>query len=136
MREIFIKTSTSENHKRKNLSIVEVIDQDGYVARAEKKYCYYVSEQPSAFAKPEEAEAWLKLHDQSYHKKDRHVSIRKTYDMKSGMGQMVYRVIGSFYVIQDLHLFAVVFMHTIKFDMLADRLKPGGPFLPPGATPA
>ena len=31
---------------------------------------------------------------------------------------MAYRVIGSFYVVQNLRVFAVVFMHSIKFDML------------------
>jgi hypothetical protein len=52
-------------------------------------------------------------------KKDRHVSIKKIFDNKTGTGQMVYRVIGSFYVVQNLHIFAVVFMHSIKFDMLS-----------------
>jgi hypothetical protein len=65
-------------------------------------------------------QAWFNLQSQSYHKKDRHVSIRKIIDPKSGVGQMIYRVIGSFYVVQDLHVFAVVFMHSIKFDMLSD----------------
>ena len=127
MREIFIKTNTSGNHKRKNLSIVEVIDQDGVVARAEKKYCYYVSEQ-SLFKDPEQIKNWMGLQSTPYQKKDRHVSIRKTYDKKTGMGQMLYRVIGSFYVVQDLHLFAVVFMHSIRFDM-ASRDLPGMPSL-------
>lgn len=130
MREIFIKTTTSENHKRKNLSIVEVINQDGVTARAEKKYSYYVSEQ-SPFKDPEQMKTWMNVQSQQYQKKDRHVSIRKTYDVKTGMGQMVYRVIGSFYVVQDLHLFAVVFMHTIKFDMASGKPPVGGFFEPP-----
>ncbi len=121
MREIFIKTKTSENHKRKNLSIIEVINQEGFVARAEKKYSYYVSEQNPASDK-EQLKDWVSLHSQEYQKKDRHVSIRKTFDQKTGLGQMVYRVIGSFYVVQNLHIFAVVFMHSIKFDMLTSQL--------------
>ena len=36
MREICIKQSESGNNRRKNLSIVEMIRQDGMVARAEK----------------------------------------------------------------------------------------------------
>ena len=126
MREISIQTKTSENHKRKNLSIVEVIDQEGFVARAEKKYSYYVSEQNQA-QDPNQLKAWVDLQSQSYQKKDRHVSIRKIFDHKTGLGQMVYRVIGSFYVVQNLHIFAVVFMHSIKFDMLANDL-PGKKF--------
>ena len=118
MREIMIKTSTSGNHHRKNLSIVEMIDQDGVVARAEKKFSYYVSEQ-SPFLDEDKLKNWADIQAQSHHKKDRHVSIRKVLDPKTGMGQMIYRVIGSFYVVQNLHVFAVVFMHSIKFDMVS-----------------
>ena len=121
MREILIKTSTSNNHKRKNLCITELINQDGFLARAEKKYSYYVSEQPPVHD-PEELKKWTSLQKDSYQKKSRHVSIRKIYDAKTGVGQMIYRVIGSFYVIQNLHIFAVVFMHSIKFDMLSGSL--------------
>jgi len=126
MREISIQTKVSENHKRKNLSIVEIIDQEGFIARAEKKYSYYVSEQ-NPVQDQKQLKAWVDLQSQTYQKKDRHVSIRKTFDHKTGLGQMVYRVIGSFYVVQNLHIFAVVFMHSIKFDMLANHL-PGKKF--------
>lgn len=124
MREILIKSKTADNHKRKNLSITEIISQDGFVARAEKKYCYYVSEQ-NGYVDPEKVKSWMDTNMENMQKKDRHVSIRKTFDAKTGIGQMIYRVIGSFYVVQNLHLFAVVFMHTIKFDILAGKLPTG-----------
>lgn len=120
MREILIKTTTSENHKRKNLSIVEVINDGGMMARAEKRFCYYVSEQ-NALLEPEQIKHWMNSQSQNYQKKDRHVSISKRFDKDTGMGQMIYRVIGSFYVVQNLHLFAVVFMHSIKFDMFSPK---------------
>ena len=131
MRDILIRTTTSGNHKRKNLCIVETLDQKGFTARAEKKYAYYVSE-TSPFKDPEEMKTWMNVQSQTYHKKDRHVSIRKIYDGKTGVGQMIYRVIGSFYVVQDLHIFAVVFMHSIKFDMISDKFPiDGHNFFPP-----
>ena len=112
-----IKTSTADNHKRKNLSIVELITKDGFVARAEKRYSYYVSEQNLSMD-VNDLNQWLASQSAPSERKDRHVSIQKTYDRKSGTGRMIYRVIGSFYVVQNLHIFAVVFMHSIKFDML------------------
>ena len=121
MREILISTTTSDNHKRKKLCIVEIINKDGFVARAEKKYAYYVSEQNS-IQDPEELKSWVEIQAKTGQKKDRHVSIHKTFDRSTGVGQMVYRVIGSFYVVQNLHIFAVVFMHSIKFDMLMNHL--------------
>ena len=120
MREICIRTTTSENHKRKNLCIVEMINQEGFVARAEKKYSYYVSQQNGdAFKDHLDLKGWMNLQNQSLQKKNRHVSIKKVFDKKSGVGQMIYRVIGSFYVVQNLHIFTVVFMHSIKFDMVS-----------------
>ncbi len=121
MREINIQTTTSENHKRKKLLIVETIEQDGFVAKAEKKYSYYVSEQNEPLDAAH-LKDWMGLQSHNYKKKDRHVSIRKIYDYKTGIGQMIYRVIGSFYVVQNLHIFAVVFMHSVKFDMLSGKL--------------
>ena len=93
---------------------------------AEKRFSYYVSEQ-NLFQDPENIKSWMQSTNQPYQKKDRHVSISKIFDPKTGMGQMVYRVIGSFYVVQDLHIFAVVFMHSIRFDMLSRNL-PKNPF--------
>ncbi len=121
MRDICIKTITAENHHRKNLSIVEVINQDGFVARAEKKYSYYVSEQNSVFKDLETLKAWTDSQNSTLQKKSRHVSIKKIFDKDTGAGQMIYRVIGSFYVVQNLHLFAIVFMHSIKFDLLSGQ---------------
>ena len=104
--------------------IVEMIDQDGFTARAEKKFSYYVSEQ-SPFADEDNLKKnWADMQAHSQRKKDRHVSIRKVIDPKTGLGQMIYRVIGSFYVVQDLHIFAVVFMHRIKFDMISPSHSP------------
>ena len=118
MREICIRQTESTNHHRRNLSIVEMIRENGLVARAEKKFSYYIFEQ-NPFDNPEHMNDWMETQQILNTKKDRHVSIKKTFDNKSGTGQMVYRVIGSFYVVQNLHIFAVVFMHSIKFDMLS-----------------
>ena len=120
MREIEIKQSESTNHRRKNLSIVEMIRQDGMVARAEKKFSYYIFEQPQK-QDPIQLENLTEAQSMMNSKKDRHVSIKKVFDNKSGTGQMAYRVIGSFYVVQNLHIFTVVFMHCIKFDMISRK---------------
>ncbi len=118
MREICIKQSESTNHRRKNLSIVEM-RQDGMVARAEKKFSYYIYESPNQ--DPTQLEQITHVPTAPQPKKDRHVSIKKMFDNKSGTGQMAYRVIGSFFVVQNLHIFTVVFMHSIKFDMISRK---------------
>ncbi len=117
MREICIKQTESVNHKRRNLSIVELIDQGGMTARAEKKFSYYIFEQNQS-QDPTQLNNWMETQKVMGAKKDRHVSIKKIFDNKTGVGQMIYRVIGSFYVVQNLHIYTVVFMHSIKFDMI------------------
>ena len=121
MREILIKTSESVNHRRRNLSIIEMIHQEGMEARAEKKFSYYIFEQAPTTHDPGEIQQWMEAQSTQPTKKDRHVSIKKIYDNKTGTGQMTYRVIGSFYVVQNLHVFTVVFMHCIKFDMVSRK---------------
>lgn len=121
MREILIKTSESVNHRRRNLSIIEMIHQEGMEARAEKKFSYYIFEQTPSTHDPAEIQQWMEAQSTQPTKKDRHVSIKKIYDNKTGTGQMTYRVIGSFYVVQNLHVFTVVFMHCIKFDMVSRK---------------
>ncbi len=125
MREICIKQTESTNHKRRNLSIVELIDQGGMMARAEKKFSYYVFEQNTT-QDPAQLNSWMEAQSVMGTKKDRHVSIKKIFDNKTGVGQMIYRVIGSFYVVQNLHVFTVVFMHSIKFDMISAKGIDGG----------
>ena len=120
MREISIKTTESNNHRRKNLCIIEMIRQDGMVARAEKKFSYYIFEQ-NPVQDPSELDTWMEAQSMMNTRKDRHVSIKKIFDNKSGTGQMAYRVIGSFFVVQNLHIFTVVFMHSIKFDMISRK---------------
>ena len=118
MREICIKQTESPNNHRRNLSIVEMIHEKGMVARAEKKFSYYIFEQ-DPLNDPANLKNWMQSQQTVNTKKDRHVSIKKIFDNVTGTGQMAYRVIGSFYVVQNLHIFAVVFMHSIKFDMLS-----------------
>ena len=116
-REICIKQTLAPNHRRKKLSIVEFIHKDGTLARAQKNFSYFVSEQ-NPFSNVNEVQHWLDAHPHVTDHSDRHISIRKSFDEKSGEGEMAYRVIGSFYVVQNLHLFIVVFLHSIRFDML------------------
>ena len=116
MRDIFIQTKTSINHKRKNLTIVETVDENGVMARAEKKFCYYVSERDPSLnvLVTEGTPLWEK-------KKKKHVSIRRIFDHKNGTGQMIYRVSGSFYIKQEKHVFAVAYMHCVKFNMIPTK---------------
>jgi hypothetical protein len=117
MREIMIKTTTSEDRKRRKLLMTELINEDGFVARAEKIYSYFVTERKDA--PPQDGiQDWIESQAQMRQKKPRHVSIRRIFDGATGIGQTVYRTTGSFYVLRNFRIYAVVFVHSIKFDVL------------------
>ena len=116
-REICIKKLLSDDHRRKKLSIVEFIHKGGTVARASKNFSYFVAQQ-DPFENTDQLNHWLSAHPHVTDHSERHISIRKNFDEKSGEGEMAYRVTGSFYVVQDLHLYVVVFLHSIRFDTL------------------
>ena len=118
MREIMIKTNTSDNKKRRNLCMTEIITEEGMVARAEKRYSYFVTERKDPITK-ENMQAWIEEQATLRQKKPRHVSIRRIFDNDTGIGQTLYRTTGSFYVLKELKIFVVVFLHSVKFDVLS-----------------
>lgn len=118
MTEISILERTSKDLKRRSLSIVEEVNRNGVTAKAEKRYTYHIFEKETLI---DEAEVpfWLNAQAQHAHDKNRHVHVMRLFDPKSGVGQMTYRVIGSFYVIRNLHVFTIVFSHTIRFNIFS-----------------
>lgn len=120
LREIMIKTSTSDNRKRRNLLMTEVITENGVVARAEKRYSYYVTERKEAVTK-ENVKSWVDSKAKLRQNKARHVSIRRIFDKDTGIGQTLYRTTGSFYVLKEFKIYAVVFLHSVKFDILTSH---------------
>ena len=117
MREIKIQTSTSVNKKRRNLLMTELINEGGMIARAEKRYSYFVTEMKIPVSKAN-LQGWIKSQTEIKQKKPRHVSIQRNFDGETGIGQTTYRTTGSFYVLREFKVYAVVFLHSIKFDIL------------------
>jgi len=118
MREIMIKTSTSDNRRRRNLCMTEIITERNVVARAEKKYSYFISERKEPITK-ENMQSWINKQAKLRQTKARHVSIRRIFDKDTGIGQTIYRTTGSFYVLKEFKIYSIVFLHCVKFDILS-----------------
>ena len=117
MRNITIKSTTSENKRRRHLSMTELIKDNGLIARAEKHYSFYIAEKREAIP-AEELHTWISSHNKIQEKKARNVCVRRTYDKESGLGRTMYRTTGSFYVIKQYRVYVIVFVHSVKFDIL------------------
>ena len=82
------------------------------------RYSYFITEKRDPVTK-ENMQGWIEEQAKLRPKKPRHVSIRRIFDGETGVGQTVYRTTGSFYVLREFRIFVVVFLHSIKFDVLS-----------------
>lgn len=116
MREItLIKTDIGRN--KRLLKMIEVINEKGICAKAEKIYKYFVKEinDPNKLFK-------LINHEEITPKKPRRVFIKRNINKKTGVGQTTYRTTGQFLVVRGHRLFGIVFLHSIQFNILQDNL--------------
>ena len=122
MREITIRSMTSHDMKRRNLWMTEVINDNGLVAKAEKKYAYYIAEKKEPMEQ-NELKNWLDEQSTVHKNKNRHVCIKREFNKETGLGYTNYRTTGSFYIVNDCRIYVVVFLHCVKFHILS-----AGPF--------
>ena len=103
--------------------MTEIIDKNGLLARAQKRYNYYVSEKNGKFLGNKSLKAWADDTAKVLNEKPRHVNIKRIFDKTTGKGRTCYRTTGSFYVIREKRVFAIAFMHSVKFDILSVAKK-------------
>lgn len=118
-----IEKMISGNGRRKSLCLTEIIEKDGYMARAKKKYTYYVSEKVGQFLGNKSLKEWSEVKTKELLQKPRHVSVKRIFDKENSIGLTSCRTTGSFYVVDKQKVFAVAFLHSVTFDILG-RLAP------------
>ncbi len=123
MREILLKTDTSKTKRRRSLLMQEIIQENGLIARAEKKYAYFIAEQRE-MPHGSKISNWMDSSAQCLETKPHHVFIKRVFDKETGIGQTKYRTSGRFYVVRKLKVFAIIFMHSVTFDMLGAKAPP------------
>ena len=121
LRQILISRSTSLNGKRRRLVMTEIIEKNGILARAQKSYNYFVSKKIGKFLGNKSLKEWSSSKAEILNEKPRHISIQRVMDKDGGTGQTAYRTTGSFYVIKGNRVFAVAFLHSVKFDVLTSH---------------
>ena len=127
LREVQIERRTSANGKRRFLKMTELIEKDGFIARAQKKYSYYITERLGQYLGSSSLQDWVAKKSKVMDQKPRHISVKRIFDKEHGIGQTTCRTSGSFYVVKQQKIFAVAFLHSVKFDILGPAA--GGPAL-------
>lgn len=123
MRDVLIEKMISGNGRRKSLQFTEIIEKDGYMARAQKKYSYFVSEKIGKFLGNKSLKEWSEVKSKELLQKPRHVSVKRVFDKENSIGLTCCRTTGSFYIVRHEKVFAVAFLHSVTFDILG-RLTP------------
>ena len=118
LREVQIERRTSANGKRRFLKMTELIEKDGFIARAQKKYSYYITERLGQYLGSSSLQDWVAKKSKVMDQKPRHISVKRIFDKEHGIGQTTCRTSGSFYVVKQQKIFAVAFLHSVKFDIL------------------
>jgi hypothetical protein len=124
LREVQIERHTSANGKRRSLKMTELIEKDGFLARAQKKYTYYVTERLGQYLGANSLQDWMAEKSKILTQKPRHISVKRIFNKEHGIGQTTCRTSGSFYVVKQQKIFAVAFLHTVKFDILGPASGP------------
>ena len=106
MREIIMTTAT-KNRTRRFLNMEETIKEHNIHAKAQKKYVYRVFK----------VDKFISTNGVKT-RKPGHIHIERNFDGDVGIGRTTYRTTGSFYVNRGFNTFAVVFLHSIRFDIL------------------
>lgn len=118
LREVQIERHTSANGKRRFLKMTELIEKDGFIARAQKKYSYYITERLGQHLGSNTLQDWMNEKSKIMNQKPRHISVKRIFNKEHGVGQTTCRTSGSFYVVKQQKIFAVAFLHSVKFDIL------------------
>ncbi|MBP9732882.1 MAG: hypothetical protein KBD07_00750 [Candidatus Omnitrophica bacterium] len=124
LREVQMERHTSSNGKRRLLKMTELIEKDGFIARAQKKYVYFITERLGQYLGANSLQEWMAERSKTLTQKPRHISVKRIFNKEHGIGQTTCRTSGSFYVVKQQKIFAVAFLHTVKFDILGPASGP------------
>jgi len=120
MREILFKNLTGSNHRKRDLTIKEIVTRNGMSATVERRCVYFVRNivkvKDSSDLKSLEE---LKIGDEIARKKPEFHILRK-YDEATGDDKLICKVSGKFYVISDNKVYCIAFVHSFKIRLEVD----------------
>jgi len=133
MREMLFRDLNSDDRRKKDLILTELREEDGISTRVEKRYTYSVTavtrptnlqDAPAAMQLPDSWSLWANP------ERPRQVFVRKSRDKHDGSEYFTYKIVGSFYAVQEAVTYLVKYRHILHMavgdesaSLLADRLR-------------
>ena len=116
MREMIYRNLNSPDRRQKDLTLAEIREEQGITTQLEKRYTYSVktidrSAVPSDVVPLQDIPNVWEL--SSNPAKSRQIFVRKHRNAVSGVEEFTYKIVGSFYAVQDHHSYLIVYRHIL-----------------------
>ena len=113
MRKIRVRNLTSPDWLKRDCVVTEELHQGDYSTRVLRRCTYHV-ESKSPLVSTEDAPAWAKNLDPL---PTRQVYVTKSLDPVTGSEQVIYKVLGHFYVVWGRDVFCIGYRHILSMDV-------------------
>ena len=113
MRELIFKNLVTPASRKRDISVEEVVSQNGITSITKKRSMYFVTGVHKISSR-EDMEGWVanRKKDPTYNKKFFHILRR--YSTENQEDMLICKMRGSFYIIADNSVYNIVFVHAIK----------------------
>ena len=124
MREITLRNLTTRNHRRRDLWIQEVTDENGLHAEIDKRCVYHVKN-PLHLANSGAVQKWVREHSDDRHCRLRSLTVVRKENTKTGEKHFYFKAIGSFYAVMGVQIFSVGFVQTYEVNLTETSKRKG-----------
>lgn len=117
MREVLFKHLTCLGARKKDISLMEIFQKDGIVARTERRYLYFIREIAHVYEEGE-IQRWMEEQKKEIPPKRRHFHILKEHNDELGEERLVCKVAGTFYAVMGRNIYTIAFLHSFKVSLI------------------
>ena len=121
MREIVVRSLTSENWQKRDCRVTEVMQQGECLSTVTRR-CTYRIESRVTVPSTLDSILWARTLDPH---PPRQVFVTKGLDPNTGHEQITYKILGHFYVVLDRDVFCISYRHILA--MMVDVTNPTPP---------
>ncbi|MFH1858492.1 MAG: hypothetical protein ABH845_06300 [Candidatus Omnitrophota bacterium] len=122
MREIVFKNLTTRGHRKRDLWLEEVTEENGMHAKIRKR-CVYLIRGHLHLAAPQVVEKWITDHAEDPKCRLRNLTVRRIEDSKTKTKHFYFKAVGNFYAVMGLEVFSVGFFQTYELDLSESNEK-------------
>jgi hypothetical protein len=113
VREVVYKNLTSITSRKKDIFLKEVYEQNGVMAKTERRCFYYIKE-IKHLETEDDLKFWIESKNDALGSTKRHFHIFKQHDDIMGQDKIICKVAGTFYAVAEKTVYTIAFLHSFK----------------------